>query len=130
MAKTTTDYQNDGAARFRADEERPIGNSWQAKAMQAGYDCAQTEAYDAREDEKAEEKEMHNAIMKPEGISILTLNSMANSQIKHLNTAYAVQSHINHLEKLADAAVFGGPKFMRYVGKIEKLEAKYGITHA
>lgn len=40
MAKSTKDYEADGAQMFRIGGGRPEGSSWQAKAMQWGYDEA------------------------------------------------------------------------------------------
>lgn len=48
MAMSKQDYITLGESQFKRGENRPLGNSWQSKAMQQGYDCAQTDDNDTR----------------------------------------------------------------------------------
>lgn len=54
MAITKETCIAEGEQLFRKGAERPEGSSWQVKAKQQGYDCAQTDAHDLKQDEKAE----------------------------------------------------------------------------
>lgn len=48
MAMTKESCIAEGEQLFRQGAERPEGDSWQAKARQQGYDCAQTDADDEK----------------------------------------------------------------------------------
>lgn len=60
MAMSKQEYVTIGEQQFARGEARPLGNSWQSKAMQFGYDEAACKDHDARVEAGQDEAQMHS----------------------------------------------------------------------
>lgn len=130
MAKTAQDYMNQGIAMAAENQPRPLGDSWQAKAQQKGFDSVVSATKTPGIGQgSVEVRECHPVAHNP-----TTADIRPQSVPQKQQTQNAVQSHVNALYRQAldpKTPTMRAYKIGEKIGAlIDKWKSKGVIIHA